>query len=37
MRILRVLLVGLTIACGVASSTTVNLRVAFADDSSNGY
>ena len=37
MRKLLVLLVAITLACGVAASITINLTPAFADDSKNGY
>ncbi len=34
---LLVLLVAITLACGVVASITINLKPAFADDSRNGY
>jgi len=37
MRKLLVLLVVITMACGIAASITIKLTPAFADDSSNGY
>ena len=37
MRKLLVLLVAITMTCGVAASITIILTPALADDSSNGY
>jgi len=37
MRKLLVLLVAVTMACGLAATITINLAPAFADDSSSGY
>ena len=37
MRKMLVLLLALTMACGIAASITINLAPAFADDASNGY
>ena len=37
MRKLLVLLMAITLACGVAASITINLMPAFADDDTSGY
>jgi hypothetical protein len=37
MRRLLVLLVALTVGCGVAASVTISLAPAYADDSARGY
>jgi hypothetical protein len=37
MRRLLVLLVTLTVGCGVAASVTISLAPAYADDSARGY
>ena len=37
MRKLLVLLVAITVACGVAAIIAINMVPAFADDSRNGY